>query len=85
MRGLMTVAAAMAIAMTVSGGLAMRLAYTLSGGITRLLGRFELARLDGRIRLHVPADQRHMAGEVVERRLASLAKVLGVESEVVRE
>lgn len=66
-------------------GLSMRLAYTLSGGITRLLSRFELARLDGRIRLHVPADLRHMAGEVVERRLASLAKALGVESEVVRE
>jgi len=65
-------------------GLAMRLAYTLSGGITRQLSRFDLARADGLIRLHVPADQRHMAGEVVERRLAALAKALGADSKVVR-
>jgi len=65
-------------------GLAMRLAYTLSGGVTTNLARFALTSTQGRVRLVVPADQQHMAGEVVEKRLGTLAKALGLESEVVR-
>lgn len=66
-------------------GLAMRLAYTISGGITSLLERFTLSRDAETVRLIVPADQSHMAGEVVERRFGALAKALNATPEVTRE
>ncbi len=66
-------------------GLAIRLAYTISGGTASLLARFTLAKDNGTVRLGVPADENHMAGEVVVRRFNMLAKVLDLEAEIVRE
>lgn len=65
-------------------GLAMRLAFTLSGGMTAELGRFGVMRDDAVLRLTAPLGGEHLIGEVVERRLGSLAKALNRTAEVVR-
>lgn len=58
-------------------GMAIRLAYSLSGGVVDLLQQFSLRRLDDGLVLEVrEPDAAALLGDVVERRLASLAKIL---------
>ncbi len=58
-------------------GMAIRLAYSLSGGVIDLLQQFALRRLDDGLVLEVRnPDAAALLGDVVERRLASLAKML---------
>lgn len=63
-------------------GLALRLAYTVSGGVPRLLRRASLALERGSLVLRVPGRGPLQAGEAVERRLAALARALGVEARI---
>lgn len=58
-------------------GLGIRLAYTLSGGVTDVLDRFVLRRIDEGLVLEVTDDVgQSLFGEVVERRLNTLAKTM---------
>lgn len=58
-------------------GMAIRLAYSLSGGVINLLQQFALRRLDDGLVLEVKnSDATALLGDMVERRLASLAKLL---------
>ena len=58
-------------------GMAIRLAYSLSGGVAALLNQFALRRLDDGLVLEVKEpDAAALLGDIVERRLASLAKIL---------
>jgi len=63
-------------------GLALRLAYTLSGGVPGLLRRASLMLERGDLVLRVPGRGPLQGGEAVERRLASLARALGVEARI---
>ena len=63
-------------------GLALRLAYTISGGVPRLLRRASLALERGSLVLRVPGRGPLQGGEAVERRLAALARALGVEARI---
>ena len=66
-------------------GLAMRLAYTLSGGIPGILDQFTLRRVDDALVLEVRDDAAEtLAGEVVERRLNALSKVMNLPSSIQR-
>ncbi len=66
-------------------GLGMRLAYTLSGGIPTILDKFTLRRVDGALLLEVKgAENEAFAGEVVERRLNALSKVMGLRASLRR-
>jgi exopolyphosphatase/guanosine-5'-triphosphate,3'-diphosphate pyrophosphatase len=58
-------------------GLALRLAQTLTGGVIGLLGRTSLVLDDERLTLTLPPDLAALAGEVVHRRLDSLARAMG--------
>ena len=58
-------------------GLALRLAYTLSAGTPEILRAVRLGLDKGTVHLTVPARQRHMIGEAVERRLDALARAIG--------
>lgn len=64
-------------------GLAIRLAYTLTGGVAEVLARTGLSRKGDKVVLSMPENLGFLAGEAVERRFSSLAKVLGLEPEVV--
>ncbi len=57
-------------------GLALRLAHTLTGGAATLLQRTALRLGEEALVLSLPADAGMLAGEVVQRRLDSLAKAL---------
>ena len=64
-------------------GLGMRLAYTLSGGIPTILEKFTLRRVDDTLLLEVKgAENEAFAGEVVERRLNALSKVMNLPASV---
>ena len=60
-------------------GLGMRLAFTLSGGVPGLLRRAELRLTRDELLLRLPASGPLQGAEAVERRLAALARALGVE------
>lgn len=57
-------------------GLALRLAHTLTGGAATLLQRTALRLGEETLTLSLPEDAAMLAGEVVQRRLDSLAKAL---------
>ncbi|MGQ9371921.1 exopolyphosphatase, partial [Azospirillum sp. A39] len=57
-------------------GLALRLAHTLTGGVTALLQRTSLRLNDEALVLTLPEEAGILDGEVVQRRLDALAKVL---------
>ncbi len=64
-------------------GLAIRLAYTLSGGVTEVLRRFVLRRVDGGLVLEVrDKEGERLFGDVVERRLNSVAKAMNCHASV---
>lgn len=64
-------------------GLAIRLAYTLSGGIAEVLDRFAIRREGDRVVLSVRDELGYrLYGEVVERRLGALAKMMVCERAV---
>lgn len=58
-------------------GLALRLAHTLSGGAPRLLARATLACVGEELLLTLPDDLALLAGDVVERRMKTLAQAFG--------
>ena len=64
-------------------GLALRLAYTLCGGALDLLKDVRLARDGATLQLEFPADGSVYKGEAVERRLAAVARALGLTPEMV--
>ncbi len=57
-------------------GLALRLAHSLTGGVTALLNRIGLRLAPERLELLLPADLAGLCGEVTDRRLEALARVL---------
>lgn len=58
-------------------GMSIRLAYSLSGGVVNLLRQFALRRIDDGLVLEVRSpDASALLGDMVEKRLASLAKLL---------
>jgi exopolyphosphatase/guanosine-5'-triphosphate,3'-diphosphate pyrophosphatase len=61
-------------------GFAMRLAQRLSGGVAEGLEHSRLRRDDDTLRLDVDADQAALVGEIVERRMKSLAAALGLKT-----
>jgi len=63
-------------------GLALRLAYTVSGGVPGLLRRASLVLERGNLVLRVPGRGPLQGGEAVERRLAALARALGVDARI---
>ncbi len=64
-------------------GLLLRLAHTVSGGAMAILARTRLTLSDGGLDLALPHDLRHLAGEVVQRRLDACARLLGVTGRIV--
>ncbi len=60
-------------------GLALRLAHSLTGGLTGLLNRIGLRLAADRMELLLPADLVGLRGDVVDRRLDALARVLNRE------
>ena len=60
-------------------GLALRLAHSLTGGVTALLNRIGLRLAAERLELLLPADLAGLRGEVTDRRLEALARVLNRE------
>ena len=61
-------------------GLALRLAHTISGSAPGLISRTELKPSGGKLLLRLPTRDRSVfAGDAVERRLKTLASVLGFE------
>jgi exopolyphosphatase/guanosine-5'-triphosphate,3'-diphosphate pyrophosphatase len=60
-------------------GLALRLAHSLTGGVTALLNRIGLRLTPERLELLLPADLAGLRGEVTDRRLEALARVLNRE------
>lgn len=65
------------IALAQATGFAMRLGFAISGGVSRNLKLYHLERDGDHLRLVADGKQRQMMGEVVERRLATLADALG--------
>lgn len=63
-------------------GAALRLAYTLSAGTPALLAGTRLAIVGDRLVLSLNAASGVFAGEAITRRLARLAELLGMESDV---
>ncbi|HYD32602.1 MAG TPA: Ppx/GppA family phosphatase [Azospirillaceae bacterium] len=63
-------------------GLALRLAHTLTGGVMTLLQRTSLRLDEDRLILVLPEDEASLKGEMVERRLESLAKALSRTAEI---
>ncbi|MDD2860342.1 MAG: Ppx/GppA family phosphatase, partial [Acidiphilium sp.] len=62
-------------------GAALRLAYTLSAGTPALLAATRLATEDDRLILTLDASSGVFAGDPIERRLARLASMVGMEAE----
>jgi exopolyphosphatase/guanosine-5'-triphosphate,3'-diphosphate pyrophosphatase len=65
-------------------GLALRLAYTLCGGALDLLREVRLSRAEGTLWLELPESGSLFQGEAVERRLAALARALGLNPQTTR-
>jgi exopolyphosphatase/guanosine-5'-triphosphate,3'-diphosphate pyrophosphatase len=65
-------------------GLALRLAYTLCGGAFDLLNEVRLSRDGGNLVLELPARGSLFQGEAVERRLAALARAMGLSAQTTR-
>lgn len=65
-------------------GLALRLAYTLCGGVTAVLEEARLRCEANTLTLVLPAIHAKLAGDVVTRRLESLAKLMGRKAVVER-
>jgi exopolyphosphatase / guanosine-5'-triphosphate,3'-diphosphate pyrophosphatase len=63
-------------------GLAMRLGYTFSGGVVSLLEQTSLSRDGDRLTLCMPDHADVLVGDVVQRRLKSLAQALGCTPDV---
>ena len=63
-------------------GSTLRLAHALTGGATGLLDSTRLERVDGDLVLWLPADQRSLDGDAVERRLETVAKIMGVRGRI---
>ena len=63
-------------------GLALRLAHTLTGGVGGFLATTRLRRQGEFLRLAVAREGQHYVGEVVLRRLATLAESFGLEPAV---
>lgn len=63
-------------------GKAIRLAQRLSGGTEALLRKTRIALAKGKIVLTIPAKQRELYSDAVERRLVQLGKAMGREAEV---
>ena len=59
-------------------GVALRLAYTLSGGVSGVIETCRLKLSADRLRLVVPASGAFFSGEVIERRLQAVGRVLGL-------
>lgn len=59
-------------------GRALRLAYILSGGDPEMLESTELRREDGCLTLRIPADAAVPPGQMIEKRLSSLASALNL-------
>ncbi|MFW5679746.1 MAG: Ppx/GppA family phosphatase [Pseudomonadota bacterium] len=66
-------------------GQALQLAYRLSGATAHLIAASRLEVEPDRIRLVVPDDGSLPLGEAVERRLATLAKTLGISDFAIRQ
>ncbi len=64
-------------------GLALRLGQRLSGGTSSALGKASLKLTDESVELHVRERWRKVVGEVVSRRLETLAKAMGRRAEVI--
>lgn len=65
-------------------GMAIRLGYAIGGGAARPLAYFSLDRSDTALTLVVAPDGERLVGDVVERRLESLAKQCGLAPEIRR-
>ena len=65
-------------------GRAMRLGAMLSGGSKRLLSKTRLDVEDGEVTLTLQRSARQHSGEVVAKRLAGLADVLGLKHRIVQ-
>ena len=63
-------------------GAALRLAYTLSAGTPALLAATRLLRDDSRLVLFLDARSGVFAGDPIERRLARLGSLVGLEAEI---
>jgi exopolyphosphatase/guanosine-5'-triphosphate,3'-diphosphate pyrophosphatase len=63
-------------------GQAVRLAHTLSAGMAGVLPQTKLVYGGGKLILRLPAQLQALDGDTLQRRLRSLAKELGVNSEV---
>jgi len=63
-------------------GKAIRLAQRLSGGTEALLRKTAIALAKGKIVLTIPARQRELYSDAVQRRLVQLGKAMGREAEV---
>lgn len=63
-------------------GKAIRLAQRLSGGTEALLRKTGISLAKGKIILAIPAKQRELYSDAVERRLVQLGKAMGREAEV---
>ncbi|OSQ48037.1 Ppx/GppA family phosphatase [Thalassospira alkalitolerans] len=63
-------------------GHAIRLGHTLSGGVEGLLTNTALVLEEGKLVLQIHANASSLSGEVVDQRLAKLAKLMDRESEV---
>ena len=57
-------------------GVSLRLGLTLSGGAPGVLARTRLERSAGEVTLHLRREDSHLNSELVERRLASVARCL---------
>ncbi len=66
-------------------GLALRMAFMLSGGMRSVLERTSLSVTKNRVNLVLPSDGSVLAGDVVERRLKSLADVLEIKAGIIVE
>ena len=61
-------------------GVALRLAYTVSAGVAGVIGQSRLKRDGHTVTLIVPKKRPLFAGDVIERRLNALARVLGLKA-----
>jgi exopolyphosphatase/guanosine-5'-triphosphate,3'-diphosphate pyrophosphatase len=69
-------------ARAIAWGRAIRLAQRISGGTESALLRTSLRLEGGEVVLSVPRNQAHLVGEMVEKRLTQLARLLGRNSRV---
>lgn len=65
-------------------GAAFRVAFVLSAAMPGILLETQMSRVDNRLVLSLPSHLADLDGEVLQRRLRQLAKLKGLDSEVVR-